>query len=181
MGSYDGAKICELVGSYILDHLAKVHAKCDIGLYRDDGLAVIRNATGKMADRTRKDFTQDIGLKITAEANLKIVNFSQYYFELVNRTIPALQKANRLTERCQCEVKYPPPLPFSKIYQARSEIVYLVSPVTLLYLQMPLHYTSTQSYRAAITKRHSTLVTKEPESVKGREVSPDLTCPSQRV
>ena len=52
MGSYDGVEICELVGMYILDRLSKIHAKCDVGLYRDDGLAVIRNATGRMGDRT---------------------------------------------------------------------------------------------------------------------------------
>ena len=62
---------------YFLGRLSIIHAKCDVGLYRDDGQAVIRNATGRMAIRTRKDFTkkfQDIGLKITAEANLKVVN-----------------------------------------------------------------------------------------------------------
>ena len=61
MGSYDGAEICELVGMYILDRSSKIHAKCDVGLYR-----------------VRKDFTKifkDIGPKITAEANLKVVNF----------------------------------------------------------------------------------------------------------
>ena len=78
MGSYDGAEICELVGIYILDRLLKIHAKCDVGLYRGDGLVVVRNAIGRMADRTGKDFTRifkDIEPKITAEANMKVVNF----------------------------------------------------------------------------------------------------------
>ena len=43
MGSYDGAEICELVGFFILNHLAKTFGKENIGLYRDDGLAIIKN------------------------------------------------------------------------------------------------------------------------------------------
>ena len=36
MGSFDGAKVSELVGLYMLDKLAKTDL--DLGLYRDDGL-----------------------------------------------------------------------------------------------------------------------------------------------
>ena len=43
MGSYDGAEICELVGIYILTRLATVIKKIDCGLYRDDGLLILRS------------------------------------------------------------------------------------------------------------------------------------------
>ena len=43
MGSYDGAEICELVGLFILNHLGKSFGKENIGIYRDDGLAIIKN------------------------------------------------------------------------------------------------------------------------------------------
>ena len=43
MGSYDGAEICELVGLHILDELSKILNKNDTGLYRDDGLIVLKN------------------------------------------------------------------------------------------------------------------------------------------
>ena len=49
-----------------------------VGLYRDDGLAVVRSFSGSKADRMRKDLTkifQTCGLKITVETNLKTVNF----------------------------------------------------------------------------------------------------------
>ena len=36
----------------------------DVGLYRDDGLAVVRNASGHEADRIRKEIFQNLGLKI---------------------------------------------------------------------------------------------------------------------
>ena len=42
MGSFDGAKICELVGLYILNTLEKRFGS-NVGLYRDDGLAAINN------------------------------------------------------------------------------------------------------------------------------------------
>ena len=55
MGSYDGAEICELVGLFVLDQLKKIVPRQNIGLYRDDGLAVIESTSGPKADKTRKD------------------------------------------------------------------------------------------------------------------------------
>ena len=54
MGSYDAAEICELVGIFILKLLEDKINKQNIGLYRDDGLMILRNANGKKTDRTRK-------------------------------------------------------------------------------------------------------------------------------
>ena len=55
MGSYDWAEVCELVGVYILSLLANRVDKEGTGLYRDDGLVIIRNLTGPQTDKTRKD------------------------------------------------------------------------------------------------------------------------------
>ena len=41
MGSFDGAEICELVGLFILSKLKDKFGN-DLGLYRDDGLAVLK-------------------------------------------------------------------------------------------------------------------------------------------
>jgi hypothetical protein len=76
MGSFDGAETCELVGCYILSILSQKFGN-NIGLYRDDGLAAL-NATPFQIDKIKKDICKtfkDIGLKITIEANLKIVNY----------------------------------------------------------------------------------------------------------
>ena len=43
MGVYNRAEFCELVGSYLLYKLSKLCDKKDIGLYRDNGLAVFNN------------------------------------------------------------------------------------------------------------------------------------------
>jgi len=53
MGSYDGAEVCEMVGLFLLQELAKLVGKNNIGLYKDDGLAII-NGSGPALDRLRK-------------------------------------------------------------------------------------------------------------------------------
>ena len=46
MGYFDGAEVCELVGVYILHLLRSVIRKENVGLYRDDGLGILRNSSG---------------------------------------------------------------------------------------------------------------------------------------
>ena len=85
MGSYDGDEICELVGLFILNHLGKSFGKENIGLYRDDGLAIIKNKSARLADKARKELHkafEQFGLKITAESNLHVVNFLDATFDL---------------------------------------------------------------------------------------------------
>ena len=85
MGSYDGAEVCELVGLYILDQLGSKYNKENIGLYRDDGLAVFENVTGPQAERIKKDiqkFFVDLDLKIVIKTNLKIADFLDVTFDL---------------------------------------------------------------------------------------------------
>ena len=41
MGSYDGAEICRLVSLYLLEKLTNIIPKESVGLYRDDGLAIL--------------------------------------------------------------------------------------------------------------------------------------------
>ena len=53
MGCFDGAEICELVGIYNLHQLKNV-IKESAGLYRDDGLGILRNLSGPEVDRIRK-------------------------------------------------------------------------------------------------------------------------------
>ena len=51
MGTYDGAAICELVGLYLLSQLQNLNI--NVGLYRDDGLAV-KNQSPREAEMTKK-------------------------------------------------------------------------------------------------------------------------------
>ena len=56
MGAYDGAEVCELVGIFILYQLSLKYNKNNIGLYRDDGLAVFKNISGPQAEKIKKHF-----------------------------------------------------------------------------------------------------------------------------
>ena len=59
MGSFDGAEVCELIGIFLLNNLSEKYGKNNVGLYRDDGLVLLRNASGPQSERTRKDITRE--------------------------------------------------------------------------------------------------------------------------
>ena len=60
--------------------------KNEVGLYRDDGLAICK-ATPKEIEKTKQEVFQVLksnGLKITIEANKKVVNFLDVTLSLTN-------------------------------------------------------------------------------------------------
>ena len=78
MGSYDGAEVCELIGIFILSLIGNKYNPNNIGLYRDDGLAVFRNTSGPQSEKIKKTFQKmfkNKGLDIIISFNMKIVNY----------------------------------------------------------------------------------------------------------
>ena len=78
MGSCDGAEICELVGLFLLNNLAERFGKERVGLYRDDGLLILKATGGRQADQARKDLHRmfnEFDLEVTAQINNHQVNF----------------------------------------------------------------------------------------------------------
>ena len=55
-GKRNGAEVCEPVGIYILCFLAKLISKNFCGLYRDEGLFILRNVNGRQIDRMHKKY-----------------------------------------------------------------------------------------------------------------------------
>ena len=97
MGSFDGAETCELVGLYILHILGQKFGTDNYGLYRDDGLAYFKNLNGNQSDRLRKDIInvfKELGLQITIQTNLKIVNFLDITFNLQDGSFKPYRKPN---------------------------------------------------------------------------------------
>ena len=97
MGCYDGTEICELVGIYIQNKLCKLMSRKDFGLYRDDGLGILRNTSGPEADQKRKSIIKifkECGLSITYEVNKKVVDFLDVRFNL-GTNLRILQKAKQ--------------------------------------------------------------------------------------
>ena len=72
-----------MVRIYILARLGTIIKKSDCGLYRDDGLVILRNVNGQQIDRTRKNIIKifkDIGFRIDIETNSKVVNYLDITF-----------------------------------------------------------------------------------------------------
>ena len=85
MGSYDGAEVCELVGTFILSQLCQKLQKQNVGLYRDDGLAVLLRLSGPQTDRMRKAVTEEfkkLGLRITIQCNIKTTDYLDLTLDL---------------------------------------------------------------------------------------------------
>ena len=111
MGSHDGAEICELVGIFILSLIAQKYRKEDTGLYRDDGLSIIRSRSGRQADVYRKDITKimkDQGLKIEVKSNLKVVDYLDITFNLNDGSYKPFNKPNNNPRYVHVQSSHPP-------------------------------------------------------------------------
>ena len=97
MGSYDGAEVCELVGTFILSKLENIIGKKNTGLYRDDGLVVLRNMNARRIDKIRKiiiKMFKDIGFQLEIKTNLKQVAFLDVTFNLITGLYTPYKKPN---------------------------------------------------------------------------------------
>ena len=95
MGCFDGAEVCQLVGSYILSKLSSLINQNDIGLYRDDGLGILRNMSGPQIDSKRKQIIslfKECNLNITIQTNVHIVDYLDTQFNLRNMTFRPYRK-----------------------------------------------------------------------------------------
>ena len=78
IGSYDGAEVCELIGIFMLSLIGNKYNPNNIGLYRDDGLAVFENTSGPQSEKIKKTFQKifkNKGLDIIINSNMKILNY----------------------------------------------------------------------------------------------------------
>ena len=111
MGAFDGAEVCEDVGNFLLYQLLKNYNKKDIGLYRDDGLAICKNVSGSKAQKIKKDIQKlfkDNHLNITIQCILKIVNYLDVTFNLSNATCRPFCKPNNVIAYIHKESNHPP-------------------------------------------------------------------------
>ena len=97
MGSCDGAEVCELVRCFPSNNLSHVMDKRFVGLYRDNGLGVLRNYSGPGSERKRKELItvfKRYDLSITIETNIRTVSFLDPTFDLMNNTYKPYRKPN---------------------------------------------------------------------------------------
>ena len=97
MGAYDGAEVCEMVGLYLLKKIKDIIPQAFVGLYRDDGLAVVQNANGPNLDRIRKKLHKcfkEENLKIEVMINMSEVNFLDVNLNIATGKIKPFRKPN---------------------------------------------------------------------------------------
>ena len=85
IGAYNGAEVCQLVGTYLLNILSKKCNKNDLGLYCDDGLAVLKNKSGPQSQQVKRHMQKifkEHGLDIVIQCNMKVVNYLDVIFNL---------------------------------------------------------------------------------------------------
>ena len=111
MGAFDGAEVCELVGTYLLFLISQVCEKKDIGLYRDDGLAVFKNRSGPQNEQIKKKIQQifkDKGLEAIIQCNRKIVDYLDITFDLNDGSFRPYKKPGDETLYINIDSDHPP-------------------------------------------------------------------------
>ena len=109
--SFDRAEVCELIGLFALNTLTKKFGKENIGLYRDDGLALIKSTSGRLADKAKKDLRAQFlqfDLKITAEVNHQLVNFLDVTFNLKDGSYSPYRKPDNNLLYIDTRSNHPP-------------------------------------------------------------------------
>ena len=100
MDAYDWAEVCESLGIFMLSLLSKYIYKNHIGLYRDDGLAILRNTSGPEAQEFKKKFQKlfkEKDLDIIVQCNLKITIYLDITLTLNNGSYHPYRKSNKET------------------------------------------------------------------------------------
>ena len=97
MGAFDYAEVCELIGLCIISTINEGICLESIGHYRDDGLTVLKSATGSELERMTKQLTktlQDNGLSITSQTNISSANFLDIALNLTTESYKPYRKPN---------------------------------------------------------------------------------------
>ena len=111
MGTYDGAEVFELIGIFMLSVLSKHINQNHIGLYRDDGLAILKSTSGPEAEKLKKEFQKlfkEKDLDIIIQCNLKITNYLDITLNLNDGSYRPYRKPNEETNYIHINSDPPP-------------------------------------------------------------------------
>ena len=122
MDGYDRAEICKLVRIYIQSQLVGIYiqsqlvgiyiqsqledniGKSDYGLYRDDGVIPLSRSNQKCFVKVLKD----IGFNVEIKTNLKVTDFLDVTFTLLNGTYSPYKKPNDQLSYVHTSSDHPP-------------------------------------------------------------------------
>ena len=110
MGAFDGAEVCELVGTFLLNKISQKYNKNNIGLYRDDGLAMFKNKSGPESEKIKKELQKifkENGLDIVIQCNIKIVNYLDVSLNLNDGTYRPYHKPDNQISYVHIDSNHP--------------------------------------------------------------------------
>ena len=148
MGAYDRAEVSELVGIFLLYKLSVKCKQNNIGLYRNDGLAIFTNISDPKSEKVKKDIQKlfkENELDIVIQCNMKKVNYLDVTLNLENSTYRHYQKQNNQIKYINTESNHPP----SIIRQLPLSIEFLLS---LLSASEEIFNDSVTPYQDALDK-----------------------------
>ena len=108
MGAYDGAEICELIGLFIFFKFQQLNKMKNFGLYRDDGLAVVKNMSAPQSEKVKKELQvifKKFGLNLIIECNKTTVDVT---LNLLDGTYKPYQKPENTLQYIHKESNHPP-------------------------------------------------------------------------
>ena len=106
-----GKRFVRLQDFIFFSKIAPLVATKNVGLFRDDGLAVIHQANGRKTDRIKKDIIRlfkSEGLSITIDTNLIETNFLDVSFNLQMDKCSPYRKPNNKPLYIHSESNHPP-------------------------------------------------------------------------
>eukprot|EP00794_Sanderia_malayensis_P012498 gene12498-13784_t len=95
----------------MLNKINQKYKKNDIGLYRDDGIAVFKNVSGPESERIKKNLQsifKESGLDLVIECNKKVVDFLDVTLNLNDGTYRPFHKQNSVIQYINVESNHPP-------------------------------------------------------------------------
>ena len=165
MGAFDGAEICELVGTYLLSLIGEKYNKDDVGLYRDDGLAIFKDTSGPQNERIKKDFQKifrEKGLEIVIECNRKSVDYLDVTMNLADGSFKPYHKPGDETNYIHADSDHPPCI-IKQLPQAVEKRISDLSSTEEIFNEAKQHY------QDALKKSgHNYALSYKPSSNQGR-------------
>ena len=95
----------------MLSLIGNIYNHNNIGLYRDDGLAVFENTSGPQSEKNKKTFQKifkNKGLDIIINCNMKIVNYLDVTLNLNDGSYRPYKKPNDETNYIHVNSDHPP-------------------------------------------------------------------------
>ena len=161
MGAYDGAEVWELVGTFLLYKLSLKYNKNDIGLYRDDGLAIFKNISGPKSEKVKKDIQKlfkENELDIVIQCNMKTVNYFDITLNLENPTYRPHQKENNQIKYINIESNHPPSIIKQLQLSIKSRLSSLFSSEETFNDSVKIVYSCTRNIKTMINSHNAKIL-----------------------